>query len=275
MNAKHLTSLLYVFLLLTLLTGTKCYSQKSLNPDSLTAGKTYKIILFDDTEIIGKVAAVDSAHIQIKSDDGYQKISKDDIFFVSGNIIPKIWNGILSVRGGFTILLNSKYSNKTKSFDAYNIGVEGVFPVKENSGIRFDLQYNHIFRDRVNYGAGYFDNDDVSMFSISGDFLLGNFRSNSQFYYYVNMGGGFHITYEGTRTQYYYNSQNILVSSSYNSNPDISLFLNVGGTAGIKLSKRFGAYFHVQLNTFSGDGGFLFFWNEVNLPVGAGVSYFF
>jgi hypothetical protein len=275
MNAKHITSLLYIVLLFTLLPVSKCYSQKSLDPDSLTVGKTYKIILFDDTEIIGKVAAVDSTYIQIKSDDGYRKISKDDIFFVSGNATPKVWNAILSIRSGYTILLSSKYNNKTKSFGACNISVEGVFPVKENSGIRFDLQYNRIFMDRVNYGAGYFENDDVNMFSISGDFLLGNFRSNSQFYYYINMGGGFHVTDEGTKTQYYYNSQNILVSSSYDSNPDISLFLNAGGTAGIKISKRFGAFFHVQINTFSSDGGFLFFWGEANLPLSAGISYFF
>jgi hypothetical protein len=248
------------------------FSQKLIDIDSIKAGKSYKFVMFDQNEITGKVLEIDSVRILIKSDDGYQKINKEDIFSASGNLIKRVYNGILSVRSGFTFLLNSKYMDKTKTLNGYNIGIELVTPVNEHSGIRFDLQYNRILRDRVNFGAGYYDNGDVNMFGISGDFLLGNFHTSSYFYYYLNMGAGFHVTNEDTRTEYNYNNE---VMYEFNRNPDINLLLNFGGTAGIKLSKKFGAYFHIQLNTFSGDGGFLMFWRETNLPVSAGVSYFF
>jgi hypothetical protein len=62
------------------------YSQ---NPsDSIITGKKYKIILFDDREVIGTVARQDSLMVYVKSADGFYQLKKEDIFMVSRELTP-------------------------------------------------------------------------------------------------------------------------------------------------------------------------------------------
>lgn len=274
MNAKHLTSLFYIVLLPILLSVSTCYSQKSLDPDSLTSGNTYRIKLFDDSEIIGKLTGFDSVKVIIKSDDEIREIKKNDIFFISKTSIPEVWKTIISLRGGLTFLMHSRYENYANALNGFNFSAESVFPVKENSGIRFDLQYNRIIMERKYDVMGYMDYGDVSIVSFSGDFLLGDFRSKSNFYYYFNIGAGLNLTFTGRNTYYYQYAGN---SNIYTTEPDrdIYLLVNAGGTAGIRLTKRLGVSVHSQFNMFGSEGIFLPFMKEISLPVSLGVSYFF
>jgi hypothetical protein len=273
MKSNH--SLLYIVLFLALLPASSSYSQKSLDPDSLTSGYTYRIKLFDDYEIIGKLTRIDSAKVILKSDDGFREIKKNDIFFISRTSVPEIWHNIISLKSGLTFLLHSRYENYAKALNGFNIAAEGVFPVKENSGIRFDLQYNRIIMERKYNQMGYFDYGDVNMISFSGDFLIGDFRSKSQFYYYINLGVGLNVTRTGKNTYYSQYSPGSAQIFTTEPSTDIYLFVNAGGTAGLKLSKRLGVFVHTQINTFGSEGGFLILTREMHLPVSLGVSYFF
>jgi len=51
--------------------------------DSLTAGKYYKVTLYNDKEFIGKLTYTDSVYIKISDNKNIYKIRKDDVISVS------------------------------------------------------------------------------------------------------------------------------------------------------------------------------------------------
>ncbi|RPI15017.1 MAG: hypothetical protein EHM58_15185 [Ignavibacteriae bacterium] len=271
---------IFTFILIFLsLVSFQIFSQNSVDFDSVKTGKTYKFIMFDETEYIGKVLSVNSARIRIVSDKIIYNLSPDDIFSITKDNTPTVYSIFMNIRGGAVVLGESKYSysNREKIFGGYNIGIDNVIPIDEKKGIRFDLLYCHIFRPENNAPGNYYQNyyDDVQMYSFSGNFVLGSFRSDNKFYYYANAGAGIHITSQGATTNTHYDVQNNLITEITEHDPNIGFFMSFGVLGGIKLTKKLGAFINFQANFYGQYHEIIIIGRESNFPFSAGVSYFF
>jgi len=62
------------------------FSQYTLEQDSIRTGSTYRFVLYNDIEVIGRVTSQDSVYLRIAGADGIYRLKKEDIFIVSKNL---------------------------------------------------------------------------------------------------------------------------------------------------------------------------------------------
>jgi hypothetical protein len=255
MKDKRLFFLLFV-LLFILLPFSKSYSQKSLDPDSLSAGKIYKIILFDDNEIIGKVINADSVYIKIFSDNEIHKFRKNDIFFISQSSLPSVYRFSIAVKGGYHIFIGRSFikgqnAGENLFSSPFTTAVEGIIPINESKAIRFEIQYV-FFKENKNE---YYTYSNQSLFTFKTDFLVGNFRNDSKWIYYFSAGTG------------------ILFNHLKEEN-NLLYILGFGAAGGYKLTKHIGVFAEVQFN-FVNKNLTMLFSESAYIPVRIGLSYNF
>lgn len=273
------------------------YSQLSLNPDSVKTGVSYKFVLYNDVEVIGKVTSSDSLYINVLADNGSYRLKKEDVFFISRDLVHNKFRVMLSLGGGVSFLNHGNgdyayydyygYSNNYEFKPKYSFQLSGLFPLGENKGIRADFGYSKWKKDAFTYyyNSGYEDYTSYTeqtkeMYYFKGDFVFGLISPVNKFWIYGDAGFGIHFVKDGPYTdthKYYQNWDSTYHTSTYNSpgQNNTSAVLSIGSALGYRFSKQLGIYVDAQLEIVPYEGSFFFFWGsgQTYIPVRAGITY--
>lgn len=260
---------------------TQLLSQEETSIDSLITGQKYRITLYNEKEIIGKVVKQDSVYAFIIGETGTSRVKKDDIFSISKNASPKILKALFSLGGGvvFPSSFEDGYHSQKKT--GFSIQLSALKPLDENKAIRIDLSYGRIKRsdDYPIYAYGGYNSEPVDLyrdlFYVNGNFIFGNFNTDSKFSIYGLFGAGMFILKERDYTYTYYNSyDSTYYTSTIRGIDDAYLNLSLGGGLRFNIKNRIGAYAEVQYNMFT-YGGYFFFFGSGYFPIRAGLTYTF
>lgn len=256
------------------------YSQEQVVIDSLVTGKKFRITLYNDKEIIGRVAKQDSLTAIIATESGTVRIRKEDIFSISRSTIPKLMKALFSAGGGVLLLTgeDSYYNRNTKP--GYSLQLTGLMPFSENKAVRLELGYGKSKKDEYlypNYYEYYSSEGPQTrdMYSLHVDFLFGDFETNTRFSVYGLGGAGLVYTDESDFTSSYYNSYDSTFHTYTYPGEDITSFsLALGGGLRFKLTDRIGMFAEAQYNMSTYEGFFWFF-GRGYFPVRGGFTYTF
>jgi len=294
-NKKNILTLHSIFFVIFFIASVNAYSQVSLNPDSLKTGVSYKFVLYNETEVIGKVTGTDSVYIHVSDDRGAYRLRKEDVFFISRDLVRSKFNIILSLGGGIGILNafgennygygygygNSDYKPK------FSLQATGLIPLGDNKGIRLDIGYSRWKRGEsiqpYYSGEGYYKYGEQSKdyYYLKGDFVYGSISPVNKFWIYGIAGFGIHVMKDGA--SFYESSHYNSYDSTYYFNHDeypsynrTSAVISLGAAFGYRFSKQLGVYADAQLNTLTYNGFFFLFWGEGGanyIPIRAGITY--
>jgi hypothetical protein len=269
-------SVLIVFLL-----ASNSYTQEYSKLDSVTSGRTYKIILFDETEIIGKVVKQDSLNIYLLSENMLKTIRKDDIFNISRNLTPSKYNFIISAGGGISFLVGDRYESSYRGYDSqFGLQLSGLFPFSDNKGMRIDFGFSKFKRSEdyyylhnYNYNDTY-EGGDLTFYSVKGEFVYGLLKPSSRFLVYGSVGLGLHVSHEEETRHTYYSSYDSTYQTWISPSEDYTFAVfSLGASAGYKFYRNFGVYVDAQYELITAYG--LFFFGNGHFPLRAGVVYTF
>ena len=268
---------LTITLLFLLFSANISFAQEYSKLDSLKIGAKYKIILFDDTEIIGTVISIDSDYVTINTGVSSKRIRKDDIFNISKDLTPSRYGFMFSAGGGISIMTGGFFNEHYSDFSTlYSLQMNAVFVESGTRAFRFDLGYSRFKRKQIYEFMSDFQGGDLGMFCFKGDFMFGDFKPSSAVNPYGSVGLGIHLLMEDKYSYNVYNSWD----SSYNSysNPiykSIDAVLSVGAGVGFRFNKHLGAYAEIQYNMITYGGGFLFFgFGTGYFPMRVGITYY-
>lgn len=264
------------------------FPQSSLNPDSLITGVSYKFVLYNDTEVIGKVISADSLYILVSAEQGSYRLKKEDVFFISRELVSSKYQVILSLGGGIGII-NAFEDHQYGGYDykpKFSLQASGLIPLGENKGVRIDFGYTRWKKDEIiepSYsGNGYFKTGAISKdyYYFKGDFVFGSISPVNKFWIYGIAGFGLHVMKEGAyeyEHNYYdtWGSTYHYYHNSYPGNSVTSAVISIGGAFGYRINKKLGVYADIQLNTLTYPGFYFFFGGGgINyIPIRAGITY--
>lgn len=249
---------------------------QNINIDSLQSGRKYKIVLFDNREIIGTLKSSDSIYVNISDKDGIYRLRKDDIFYISKSLYPSKYNVIISVGGGLSFLTGdynyNYYYSGQRSTGGYNLSLSADFPISDTKTIGFEAGYHNFKRGAyTDYNTTY-DAAFMSFYTFKIDFKIGNFETKNKFFYYAVFGIGMNHTKYSESNSVYYNYSDSTYSTQYMpSYSSTSAVLGLGGGFGYKFNRHFGIYTEIQYNLIT-SSPFLF-WGSGYFPVKAGLVY--
>jgi hypothetical protein len=263
------------FLLFLFITNTS-FAQEYSKLDSLKIGTKYKIILFDDTEIIGTVISTDSSFVTVNTGKNYSKVKKDDIFNISRNLTPSQYSLLLSAAGGVIFPGAEFFYRNNRDYDpSLSFQLNSAFVVSSNKAFRIDLSYSKLVRKKPYYVISS-TGGNVNMVSLSFDFVIGELKPESFFTAYGILGLGMHYTFIPAYTEtvsWGYDTTYNTYTSKYEEESRMNAVLRVGGGLGVKLSKHLTVFGEVQYNSVT-YGGFLFFaFGQGYIPVRFGLTY--
>jgi hypothetical protein len=138
--------ILIPLLLIGLSPGSK--SKCSILPDSIKINENYKLMMYDESELNGKVIKVDSAFIDLKMEN-------DDILHINRNDIRKIINSKYynwCFSSGFLYSLNlGKYENNDNNSTGFCISVSK----KTGNNLWFKFEYEFTSEKEYSNNYGY------------------------------------------------------------------------------------------------------------------------
>ncbi len=281
MTINNLSSILpaALFIISTIFTSVS-FSQEEVVVDSIITGTKYRITMYNDKEIIGRVAKQDSVYVYMVTDEGTVRLRYEDIFSVSKSTVPKIMKAIFTLGGG-VLLQGGDFDDgyRDTRTPGYSVQLTGLYPFSENKAIRFDLGYGRMQRERNEYSYGYntsvYDpqKQNVDIYNLYGEFLFGDFSTKTNFSVYGLAGIGImHVKEEGyTYTSYYsYDTSYYTYTRPDYNYTNFSMAL--GGGLRFKISNRIGAFAEAQYNLTTYQGFFWFFGSGY-FPIRAGITY--
>ena len=256
------------------------YSQEEIVMDSIITGNKYKITMYSDKEVIGKVVKQDSIYVYMVTETGTVRIKFEDIFSVSKSTIPRLMDAMISLGGG--ILMQGGYYDgyRGENTPGYSIQATGLFPFNENKAIRLDLSFGQFRKEPVVYAyyemyPSTYTRQDINIYSAYADIIFGNFTNDSKFSIYGLGGAGVMSVNESSYDYTYYSSyDSTFRTEHYNGYTYTYFSLALGGGLRFKINKKIGAFAEVQYNLSTGDG-FFFFFGRGYFPIRAGLTYSF
>lgn len=289
MKSRHNTFIanaIMIFLFIALFSLT--YSQQILKIDSLKTGATYKFLMYNDNEFIGKITDTDSLYIKISDGKRSYRIKKEDIFSVSKKLEYNKFRVVLSAGGGTSFLYSF---NENKIYDKYNPGyslqLACLFPLDEFKGIRVDAGYSKWIKNAYTV-PDYFGHPGTSSYSeqtkdyyyFKSDIAIGLISPSNKFWIYGLSGFGIQYMREGAlNINYgYYLQDSVYYTKSGNTEAVTfnSALFSIGGSFGYRITNNFGVYADAQMEYISHHGFFnIFTWssNETYFPVKIGMTY--
>lgn len=256
------------------------FSQEYSKLDSIQTGTKYKFILFDETEIIGKVISQDSVSIAVQTDKMTVILKKDDIFSVNLDLSSGKYKFIISASGGI-VFLTGPYDDGPYG-SLYKRGItfqtSGLYPLSDSKGIRFQFSYSRIKRDNDSQGNYYYystlEGGNRSFYSFKIGVAIGTFKSITRLSGYFDLNAGIHFTNtEELRTTNYNPYDSTYYTQIYSSRRSTYFVLGIGAGASYRFSRNFGAFAELEYNMISSEG-FFFLWGNGYFPFRAGISYF-
>ena len=265
------------------------YSQNQNDVNKIIPGKKYKIVLFDDSEIMGKVISVDSVNVVVQNE--YKTtviIPKNNILYYSTNLTPSIYNLSVSLLGGPCFFAGNNtftgYQNKIKP--GINFNLAGIFYISDTKAIKIDAGYTYLKPDYEDYyyasDAGHpstYEGGDISQFLAKGNILIGSFNPSQRLMVYASLGFGIHYMSQksSTYTYWYRNYEDTTWNKSTESRQSqsyVNALLSVGAALGYRVTSRFGIMGEIEYNLISNEG--IIFWSSSSyFPVRLGVYYNF
>jgi len=255
-----------------------CVNAYSQSPsDSIITGKKYKIILFDDREVIGTVTRQDSLMVYVKAQDGFYQLKKEDIFRVSRELTPSKFKVMFWAGAGISFFGNDYYSGYGGNKTGLALQLGAMYPINVTKGIRLDFGYSRWKDDHVAYNQplyypnySYYGEQTVQTYFIKADFVFGTFDPAESFKLYGFVGAGGHFRNESEYSYTYYSTYDSTYYTSYYPESNYSNFmLSLGGGAGYNFTKNLGAYTELQYNS----AGYFFFFGGGFFLAKAGVTY--
>jgi len=244
-----LSYMLLFFLALNLFTQE--LSNKSITrdkSDSIITGKEYRIVLFNDKEIIGRITRQDSIQIQMTSDNAVYQVKKEDIFVISSELTPSKLKAIFWAGGGLSLL--DSYESSSVNKKGFTLQLSGMYPFSDTRGIRIDLSFSQSKRNPYSYSPNdFYSEQTIRSYYIRANFIFGTFSPSDKFKIYGFPGIGINIRHESEYTQTYYSGYE---NQTYTyTNPGFNyttLLLSAGGGLGYMINKRIGFYCEAEYN---------------------------
>lgn len=280
MLSKNLASLvLCSTIYLISIAATSLSQQEYPGLDSLITGKKFRVTLYNDKEIIGRVIRHDSLYAFMITESGTVRIKKEDIFSISKNTDPKIIKALFSVGGGLLFQGNYHYSyNGSNNKPGYSLQLTGAVPISETKAVRFDLGFGQLRQERVvfaDYWANVFSTlyQTRSVYSLNADVIFSDFSTASDFSLYGLAGlGVLHDSENDYSYTYYSPYDSAYRTDMHKGYSDTYFSMAVGGGMKFKLKGKIGAYIEAQYNIIT-YAGFFWFLGSGYFPVRAGITY--
>lgn len=272
-----------------LLQSCMLYSQNQNDVSKIIPGKKYKIVLYDDKEVIGKVISIDSINVTIQNE--YKEtliIPKNNILYYSSNLTPTNYIFSALLLGGISVYAGNNtfngYQNKVKP--GINFNLAGIFYLSDSKAIKLDFGYTYL---KPNYDNYYYSSDpahpssyvggDISQFSAKGNILVGSFNPSQRLMLYASLGFGIHFLAQKESTfkywyQYYQDSTWTQHTEYHQSERDVNALLSVGAALGYRITNKLGIMGEIEYNLVT-TNGFLLFSTSSYFPMHIGVYYNF
>lgn len=277
---KNLSSILSAALFILFISPlfNQLFSQEVVI-DSIITGNKYRLTLFNDKEVIGRVAKQDSIYVYVVTEQGTARVRYDDIFSISKSTIPRVMLAMLTLGGGIYLnggMYDGYRNNENKP--GFSSQITGLFPFNENKAIRVDLGFNRMKIMRNVYHHLYIGNStstkqNIDIYNLYAQFIFGDFNTKTNFSVYGLAGVGIlHIN----ESQYTHTSYNYYDSTYYTNHYPGENYTNfslaIGGGLRFKLYKQLGAFAETQyhINTYQ---GFFWFFGRGYFPIRAGITY--
>ena len=284
---------LYFFLitLFLMLQSSFIYSQNQTDITKIIPGKKYKIVLFDDSEIIGKVISADSVNISIQTESKVMLIiPKSNILYYSTSTAPNKYNYSLALMGGISVFSSNNYYNDydySKTTTGPNVNLSFYYYISDTKAIKIDAGYSYLkpFYENSDYvepmgSTTTYSGGSVSMFSFKGNILIGSFAPVQRLIVYASLGFGINFTNVKELTETYWSQ--LYPDSAYKqftySEParsEVHALLSLGACLGYRFSKNFGVQAEMEYNLVTGNNSFLIFGDNSYFPIRAGLFYIF
>jgi len=259
--------------------GNSLLAQDDLLLDSLTTGSKYRITMYNEKEVIGKVIKQDTIYVYMATEEGSVRVRREDIFSVSKTTIPRLIKGLFTIGGG-VFLQSGEYGGYNESNKpGYSLNLTAAYPFSENKAVRLDLSYSRLQREPYAYALSYypytpvFVKQNIDVYNVFVDIVFGDFNTNTDFSIYGIAGLGIQHKVEGEYeyTDYnYYDST--YINRTYPSYSSTFFSMAIGGGLRFKINKRLGAFAEAQYNMSTYEGFFWFF-GRGYFPVRAGITY--
>lgn len=240
---------LFFVLALNLFTQDMNYKSNTQDKsDSIITGKKYRIILFNDKEIIGRVIKQDSVQIQMTSDNTVYRFKKEDIFEISSELTPSKLKAIFWAGGGIGLFdMNDSRSNYEKGF---TFQLSGMYPLADTRGIRVDFGYsrwkgipNYYYYEP--YTPSSNSEQTINSYYVKTNFVFGTFSPSDKFKFYGFPGIGINFRNESEYTYYSYYENTV---NTYPPRNFSGLLLSFGGGLGYLFNKKIGLYGEAEYN---------------------------
>jgi hypothetical protein len=266
--------LIIAFLLFAL---NSSHAQEYSKLDSIKIGTKYRIILFDDTEIIGKIISNDSVYVVVSTGTATSRIKKDDIFNISFDLTPSKYKFIFSAGGGISLLSGGFFEDGyRKTSSSFSVQLNSTFVTSGSKGFRIDLGYSRFMRKindpyMIDYQGG-----GIGMFTFKTDFIAGDLSPSSVINAYGLIGLGLHIIKEESYS-YKYSYYDTLPPYTYTSpeRSSTNVVFSIGGGLAFRFGKHLGVYSEIQYNMVTYGGWFFFYGIGAGyFPIRAGLTYY-
>jgi hypothetical protein len=277
-------TLIFILQLFTSISIT--YSQEDIpQPDSIIAGRSYTFMLYDETEIIGRVLSIGRENIQVKTESGHvYNINRSNLLYFSTETTPSKYYASVSLLGGVSLLTNrdSYYYNDNIN-SGLNLDLAGFVYFSDSKALKVDLGYSYIKADYNNnytepaiypYYPSTYTGGNISYYSLKGNFLFGTFKPKNKIIAYGSVGFGFHVTSQSEINEEYYNYND----SSYRTNnihakSVLNAVLSAGGGFAYMVSKQVGIHAEIEYNFLTSEGDLYMFRGYSYFPIRAGIIY--
>ncbi len=266
-------------------------SQNESDISKIIIGKNYKIVLFDDTEIKGRIVASDSVEVRVETENKSTIIvPKSNILYYTSDLQKDKYSFSVSLMGGISFLTNDfyPYYGDSKGKSGLNLNASSILFLSETKGLKFDVGYTYVkSRDWTYYSASnspyydsYYTGGSVSMLSFKGNILFGRFNPSERFMFYFSLGFGMHFTNQDSRTESYYSrnypdTSYTLLTNTYQPVSEVNALISLGGSVGYRFSKRFGASIEMEYDMVTAESIFIFWGGRNYFPLRAGIFYIF
>ena len=274
-------------ILLLLLLSISIHSQ-NINTN-IEKEKSYKFVLFDNTEITGKVIDVDSLMVRVITDDKkVYTFPKNNILYFTTDITPSKFKYSFFVLGGINIFTNNNnfdvsYSG-TRTVTGPNFNAGAIFYLSDSKAIKIDAGFSYLknqdYYPVYPYETSYYSSTggNVSLYSLKVNLMLGSFEPKSSLSYYFSIGAGIHFSHWSERTETesdYWDTTWHYNTYTYPGNTETNFLLSLGAGLGYRFSKHFGANAEIEYDITSNQPWFFIFFGSGYFPLRAGISYTF
>lgn len=254
-------------------------SQEYLSMDSLITGQKYRVTLFNEKEVIGKVVKQDSIFVYLTTDEGTVRVRHEDIFSVSRSTVPRLIKGLFTLGGGVYLQSNENYGYNEGNKPGFSMNLSAAYPFSENKAVRIELAYSRLKSEPYAYALSYYpytpvySKQNIDIYNAFVDIVFGDFNTNSDFSIYGLAGLGIQHRIEG---EYQYQDYNYYDSSytnrTYPSYSSTLFSMTIGGGLRFRINKQIGAFAEAQYNMSTFEG---FFWlfGRGYFPLRAGITY--